>query len=89
VTQRIGAYAATLGTVDAIVFTAGIGENAPLVRELAGTVPVLGAEIDPDRNERIRGEAGVISTTDSETAVVVVPTDEERRIARQTKALVQ
>jgi len=89
VKQRIGAYAATLGTVDAIVFTAGIGENAPLVRQLAGTVPVLGAEIDADRNEAIQGESGVISTAESETAVVVVPTDEERRIARQTKALVE
>lgn len=89
VKQRIGAYAATLGEVDAIVFTAGIGENAPLVRELAGDVSVLEAEVDSEKNEAVAGEPCVISTDASATDVLVVPTDEERRIARQTAALVE
>jgi acetate kinase len=89
VKQRIGAYAATLGAVDAIVFTAGIGENAPLVRELAGDLPVLDTAVDAEKNESVVGEPGVISTADSAIEVLVVPTDEELRIARQTAALVE
>ncbi|MDR5657591.1 acetate kinase [Halodesulfurarchaeum sp. HSR-GB] len=89
VKQRIGAYAATLGEVDGIVFTAGIGENASLVRELAGNIELLDANVDPKRNTSLNGDAGIVSTDDSETAVLVVPTDEERRIARKTAALVK
>jgi acetate kinase len=89
VKQRIGAYAATLGGVDALVFTAGIGENVPLVRELAGDLPILGAEIDPERNASVVGEPGVVSTEGSDVDVLVVPTDEELRIARQTAALLE
>lgn len=89
VKQRIGAYAATLGEVDAIVFTAGIGENAPLVRELAGDLPVLDTAVDAEKNESVVGDPGVISTEDSDIDVLVVPTDEELRIARQTAALVE
>lgn len=86
--QQIGAYAATLETVDALIFTAGIGENTPLVRKLAGDIPLLGTEIDPGKNEMITSEPGIISTDESAVDVLVVPTNEELRIAKQTKDLV-
>jgi acetate kinase len=85
----VGAYAAQLGRVDAIVFTAGVGENAALVREwsLAG-LEGFGVELDVERNrERVPG-ARRISTDASRTAVLVVPTDEELEIARQTVATI-
>lgn len=88
VRQRIGAYAITLGDVDAIAFTAGIGENVPLLRELVGTLPILGAEIDPSKNEATVGKPGLISTDRSTIDVLVVPTHEERRIARETRRLI-
>jgi acetate kinase len=82
----VGAYYAQLGRVDAITFTAGVGENAPLVRSasLAG-LERLGIEIDPVRNAS--GET-FISPDDAEVAVLVVPTEEELEIARQTLATV-
>ena len=81
----VGAYAATLGGVDVITFTAGIGENQPLLREeaLAG-LEWFGIEIDPARNRAPGREARRISTDASRVAVLVVPTDEEREIAAQT-----
>jgi acetate kinase len=86
----IGAYAAQLGRVDSIVFTAGVGENAALVRELSlAGLEGFGVELDPERNrERGRG-ARRISTDASRTAVLVVPTNEELEIARQTLAVVE
>lgn len=85
----VGAYAAQLGRVDAIVFTAGVGENAPLVRErsLAG-LEGFGVELDPERNRARGSGARFISTDASRTAVLVVPTNEELEIARQTSAVV-
>jgi acetate kinase len=85
----VGAYAAQLGRVDAIVFTAGVGENAPVVRErsLAG-LEGFGVELDPERNAQ-RGGARRISTDASRTAVLVVPTNEELEIARQTLEVVE
>jgi acetate kinase len=89
VRSYIGAYAAQLGRVDAIVFTAGVGENAALVREwsLAG-LEGFGVEIDLDRNRLRAPGARRISTDASKVAVLVVPTDEELEIARQTVATV-
>jgi acetate kinase len=85
----IGAYAAQLGRVDAIVFTAGVGENAALVRglSLAG-LEGFGVEVDPERNRERGSGARRISTDASRTAVLVVPTNEELEIARQTLAVV-
>ncbi|BDZ46110.1 acetate kinase [Naasia aerilata] len=83
----VGAYLAILGGADAIVFTAGVGENAPGIRagSLAG-LESLGIRVDPDRNASAeRGERS-ISTDDSAVAVLVIPTDEELEIARQTVA---
>jgi acetate kinase len=86
----VGAYAAQLGRVDAIVFTAGVGENAPLVREwsLAG-LEGFGVELDHERNLERGSGARRISTDASRTAVLVVPTNEELEIARQTLEVVE
>ena len=84
-----GAYLAQLGGVDVISFTAGVGENSPIVRAGAlATLGFAGVEIDPDRNEtRARG-IRVISTDASPVTVLVVPTNEELEIARQTQQVV-
>ncbi|PWC04906.1 acetate/propionate family kinase [Agromyces badenianii] len=85
----VGAYAAQLGRVDAIVFTAGVGENAPLVRELSlAGLEAFGVELDAERNHARGDDARRISTDASKTAVLVVPTNEELEIARQTLELV-
>lgn len=85
VRKYVGAYLAVLGRVDAIVFTAGVGENAADVREdaLAG-LDGLGIAIDPQRNRADARDSRVISSADSATAVLVVPTNEELAIARAT-----
>lgn len=86
--KYIGAYAAAMGGVDIIVFTAGVGENQPgLRRRMCEGLEFLGVKIDEDVNATLRGEEKVISTTDSKVKVVVVPTDEELMIALDTQAL--
>ncbi|GAB1642877.1 acetate/propionate family kinase [Krasilnikovia sp. MM14-A1259] len=82
--EYVGAYLAVLGRVDAISFTAGVGEHSPIVRgrTLAG-LSALGIEVDTERNER---NAPVISPDGAPVAVCVVPTDEELEIAEQTRA---
>jgi acetate kinase len=87
--QYVGAYAAHLGRLDAIVFTAGVGENTPLIR--AGALQglgILGVEIDEERNESPERGARLISTDASRVAVLVIPTNEELEIARQTLAVI-
>jgi acetate kinase len=87
--KYIGAYYAVLGTVDAVAFTAGVGENAAPVREAAiAGLTGLGLAVDPDRNALRADEARLISPDDARVAVAVVPTDEELEIATQTYALV-
>lgn len=85
----IGAYIAGLGGLDALVFTAGIGENNALLRRraLAG-LEFLGIEVDDDRNELQSRDARYISPEGASVAVLVVPTNEELEIARQTAAIV-
>ncbi|MFM9446838.1 acetate kinase [Streptomyces acidiscabies] len=87
--KYIGAYYAVLGKVDAVAFTAGVGENAAEVRAaaLAG-LEGLGLAVDPARNAVRSGEARLISPEGARVAVAVVPTDEELEIASQTYALV-
>ena len=88
--KYIGAYAAALGGVDAIVFTAGVGENQTGTREKACEgLEFLGIKIDVAKNATIRGEEAIISIPESKVKVVVVPTDEEIVIARDTKELVE
>lgn len=89
--KYIGAYTAVLGRVDAIVFTAGIGENQSSHREnVCHKLGYMGVEIDDEVNKKaIRGVEAKISTDNSKTDVFVIPTNEELVIARDTMALVQ
>ncbi len=89
VKKYIGAYAAAMNGVDAIAFTAGIGENNPYVRGLATEgLEYMGVSIDKEANE-VKGEEKLISAADSKVKVFVVPTNEELAIARETVALVK
>lgn len=89
VAKFIGAYAAAMNGVDAIAFTAGIGENGPIVREkVLEYLGYLGAELDPEANKK-RGDNNVISTEASKVKVCVIPTNEELAICRDTVALVK
>lgn len=89
VKKYIGAYAAAMGGVDIIAFTAGIGENGPELREaVMKDMEWLGAKIDLEKN-KVRGQEAVISTPDSKVTVCVIPTNEEIMIARDTKELVE
>ena len=88
VAKYVGAYAAAMNGVDNIVFTAGIGENCALVRtKVCSYLGYLGITIDEEANGK-RGEEIIISTPDSKVKVLVVPTNEELAIARETVALV-
>ncbi|MEU6088177.1 acetate kinase [Streptomyces sp. NPDC047085] len=87
--KYIGAYFAVLGRVDAVAFTAGVGENAAPVREAAiAGLEALGPEVDDALNAVRGGEPRLISPEAARVAVAVVPTDEELEIATQTYALV-
>lgn len=90
VRRYIGAYIAHLGGLDALVFTAGVGENNVLLRRrtLAG-LEFLGIAVDQDRNELVSKKARFISPDGSPVAVLVIPTNEELEIARQVEALVR
>ncbi|WP_037572713.1 acetate kinase [Phaeacidiphilus oryzae] len=88
--KYVGSYFAVLGRVDAVAFTAGVGENSIAVREaVAGRLSVLGIELDSVRNG-VRGDSPrLVSAPTSRVAVAVVPTDEEYEIARQAFALLR
>ena len=87
VRKYIGAYAAALGGVDCIVFTAGVGENSGSMRaSICDGLEYLGVKLDPEKN-KLRGEEVVISTSDSKVTVWVIPTNEELMIAQDTAAL--
>ncbi|MBL7857565.1 MAG: acetate kinase [Cyclobacteriaceae bacterium] len=88
--KYIGSYAAVLNGLDAIVFTAGVGENDPLTRSLATrNLEYLGIHLDEDKNKA--GGKGIfeINTSESPVKILVVPTNEELEIARQCNALLQ
>ncbi len=88
VAKYIGSYAASMNGVDAIAFTAGIGENSGTVRKMVlSNLEYLGITVDEEANKK-RGEDLVISTADSKVKVAVIPTNEELAIARETVALV-
>ena len=90
VAKYIGSYVAAMNGVDAIAFTAGIGENAGIVRErVMSYLGYLGVTADKEVNASIRGKEAVISTPDSKVKVCVIPTNEELAIARETVALVK
>jgi acetate kinase len=89
VRKYVGAYYAVLGTVDAVVFTAGVGENAASMRAAAlSGLERLGIAVDSERNEQRHDEPWLISPDGSDVAVLVVPTNEEWEIARQAMAVV-
>lgn len=89
VVKYIGAYAAAMNGVDAIVFTAGIGENSPSMRSnVCNHLTYLGVQIDEELN-KVRGVERIISTPESKVKVLIVPTNEELAIARETLALVK
>lgn len=89
VAKYIGAYTAAMNGVDVICFTAGVGENGPIVRDLVCSkyLGYLGITLDQEANNK-RGEDIAITTPDSRTAVMVIPTNEELAIARETYRLV-
>jgi len=85
--KYIGAYTAVMGGVDAIAFTAGIGENSISVRKnILSGLDYLGVELDQEKNT-VRGQERLISTDNSKVKALVIPTDEELVIARETMDL--
>ena len=88
VVKYVGSYAAVMNGVDAIAFTAGIGENDAEVREVVSSqLDYLGAHLDKEANN-VRGKEALISTPDSTTKIFVVPTNEELEICRETVEIV-
>ena len=87
--KYIGAYAAAMGGVDIIVWTAGVGENQVGTRlEACSGLEFLGVKMDAEAN-KVRGEEAIISTPDSKVTVCVIPTDEELMIAKDTMNLLK
>jgi len=87
--KYVGAYAAAMGGLDAIVFTAGIGENSPVVRErVCRDLGFLGVDLDEARNGTERGRAVDLGTATSRVRVLLIPTNEERMIARETMRVI-
>ncbi len=88
VAKQVGAYVAAMNGVDAIAFTAGLGENDKKVRKLVcDHFGFLGVELDEEKNA-VRGKETIITTPDSKVKVMIIPTNEELAIARETVALV-
>ncbi len=89
VKKLVGAYAAAMGGVDAIVFTAGVGENDANTRmNIASGLEFMGVKMDAAANN-VRGKETVISAADSKVKVLLIPTDEELMIAQDTAAIVK
>ena len=88
-TKYIGGFAAAMGGIDAVVFTGGIGENNPHYRtRVAEKLAFLGTKVDEEKNQ-VRGEEVDISTPDSKLKLLVIPTNEEWMIAKDTYELVK
>jgi acetate kinase len=89
VKKYIGSYAAILDGVDAIVFTAGVGENSPTMREsICNTLSYLGVSLDDEKNKNARGQEIDISNPEAKCRVLVIPTNEELMIALDTEEIV-
>src|SRR5437016_2660906 len=83
--KYVGAFLAAMGGADGIVFTGGIGENSPEIRaQICGGLEWAGLTIDPERNKKMVGKEGIISSEGSQLAAYAIPTDEELLIARDT-----
>ncbi|KGN98903.1 acetate kinase [Porphyromonas gingivicanis] len=88
--KYVGALAATMGGVDVIVFTGGVGENQTTTREyVCRDMEYMGIQLDNELNAKVRGEECLLSTADSKVKVVVIPTDEEKMIALDTLELIK
>ena len=89
VKKLIGAYAAAMGGADAIIFTAGVGENSAAQRmAIASGLEFMGVKMDPEAN-KVRGKEAVISAPDSRVKVLLIPTNEELMIAMDTASIVK
>ncbi len=90
ITKYVGAFAAEMGGVDIIVFTGGVGEHQSSTRaNVCNPLRFMGVEIDDAANDANNGDEGIISTPNSAVKVVVVPTDEEYMIAKDTEAIIE
>lgn len=90
ITKYVGAFAAELGGVDIIVFTGGVGEHQSSTRaNVCNPLRFMGVEIDDAANDANNGDEGIISTPNSAVKVVVIPTDEEYMIAKDTEAIIE
>ena len=90
VRKYVGSYIAVLGGVDAVVFTGGIGEHSPRIRRLVmENMEFCGAKFDNEKNESYDSGVGYLNTEDSKVKIIVLPTNEELSIARETKALTE
>ena len=90
ITKYVGAFAAEMGGVDIIVFTGGVGEHQSSTRaNVCNSLRFMGVEIDNAANDANNGDEGIISTPNSAVKVVVIPTDEEYMIAKDTEAIIE
>lgn len=90
ITKYIGAFATEMGGVDIIVFTGGVGEHQSSTRaNVCNPLRFMGVEIDDAANDANNGDEGIISTPNSAVKVVVIPTDEEYMIAKDTEAIIE
>lgn len=90
ITKYVGAFAAEMGGVDIIVFTGGVGEHQSSTRaNVCNSLRFMGVEIDDAANDANNGDEGIISTPNSAVKVVVIPTDEEYMIAKDTEAIIE
>lgn len=90
ITKYVGAFAAEMGGVDIIVFTGGVGEHQSSTRaNVCNPLRFMGVEIDDEANDANNGDEGIISTPNSAVKVVVIPTDEEYMIAKDTEAIIE
>lgn len=90
ITKYVGAFAAEMGGVDIIVFTGGVGEHQSSTRaNVCNPLRFMGVEIDYAANDANNGDEGIISTPNSAVKVVVIPTDEEYMIAKDTEAIIE
>lgn len=90
ITKYVGAFAAEMGGVDIIVFTGGVGEHQSSTRaNVCNPLRFMGIEIDNAANDANNGDEGIISTPNSAVKVVVIPTDEEYMIAKDTEAIIE
>ena len=87
VIKYIGAYSAAMNGIDAVIFTAGLGENSPEMREVVcDGLTYLGVQLDKSKNN-VRGKEGDLAVADSPVRILLVPTNEELMIARETKEI--